>query len=55
LEDYDGQAILLKCWTIILLKKLTLLKPDGCRRLGKAILRWIDRLKDDLRMLSERR
>jgi hypothetical protein len=34
--------------------KFTLLKADGCRRRGRPKLRWIDGLKDDLRMLSVR-
>jgi hypothetical protein len=34
------------------IKKLALLKPDGCRRLGRPKLRWIHGLKDDLRMLN---
>jgi hypothetical protein len=36
------------------IKKLTLLKPDGCRRVGRPKLRWMDGIKDDLRVLSVR-
>jgi hypothetical protein len=39
---------------IILLKKLTLQKPDGCRRVGRPKLRWMAGIEDDLRMLSVR-
>jgi hypothetical protein len=37
-----------------LLKKLTLLKPDRCRRVGWPKLRWVDGIENDLRMLSVR-
>jgi hypothetical protein len=40
--------------TIILIQKFTVLKPDGCRRLGKPNLRWTDGSRLDLRMLSVR-
>jgi hypothetical protein len=35
-----------------LIQKLTLPKPDGCRRVGRPELRWMDGIEDDLRMLS---
>jgi hypothetical protein len=40
------------------IKKLTLLKPDGCRIFGRPKLRWMDGwmdgVEDDFRMLSVR-
>jgi hypothetical protein len=36
------------------IKKLTLLKPDGCRRVGRPELRFMDGIQDDLRMFSVR-
>jgi hypothetical protein len=40
---------------IIMLKKFTLLKPDGCRRVVRPKLKWINGIEDDdLRMLSVR-
>jgi hypothetical protein len=35
-------------------KIFTLLKPDGCRRVGIPKLRWMDGIDDDLRMRSVR-
>jgi hypothetical protein len=52
LEDYNRQAILSECWTIVMLKKLSLLKPDGRRRVRRPKLRWMDRIEDELRLLS---
>jgi hypothetical protein len=36
------------------IKKLTLLKPDGCRRVGRLKLSWMDGIEDGLRVLSVR-
>jgi hypothetical protein len=54
LEDYNRQAILSECWTIVILKTLSILKPDGCRRVGRPKPRWMDGIEDDHRMLSVR-
>ena len=36
-------------------KKLTLLRPEGSRRVGRPKLRWLDRVEEDLRTLRIRR
>jgi hypothetical protein len=36
------------------IKKLTLLNPDGCKRVRRPKLRCMDGIEDDLRMLSVR-
>lgn len=56
LEKYDirVQTMLSECWMIILLKKLTRLKPDGCRTIGRPKLRWMGGIEDGLRTLSVR-
>jgi hypothetical protein len=36
------------------IKKLTLLKPDGCRRVARPKLRWTDGIENDLRKFSVR-
>jgi hypothetical protein len=35
-------------------KKLTLLNPDGCRRVGRPKLRWMDGIEDERRILGVR-
>jgi hypothetical protein len=46
--------MLSECWTIILLKELTILKPDGRRKVERPKLRWMDGTDDELGMLSVR-
>jgi hypothetical protein len=36
------------------IKKLTLLKPDECRRVGRPKLRWTNGIEDDFRVLNVR-
>jgi hypothetical protein len=48
-------GVLCECWMMNLLKKLSLIKPDGCRRVGRPKFRWMDGIEDDHRMLCVRR